>query len=114
MSKERDAYYRRVEVGAVHTPMEVAHRIAARFPLSLMQAETTFFDPACGNGNLLVAVAEWKIALGYEASTIAASLFGNDINAEAVAECKQRLAELLGVPPPEDNFTVSDWIKDGR
>jgi SAM-dependent methyltransferase len=109
MSRKRDAYYRDPSKGAVHTPMEIARDIVIKFPASLIKAETTFFDPACGNGNLLVAVAERKLSEGYDPGVIAASLFGNDINGEAVEECKARLSELLGSVVNE-NFTVSDWL----
>jgi 23S rRNA G2445 N2-methylase RlmL len=90
--------------------MEMAREIVALFPLSLMQVETSFYDPACGNGNLLVAVAERKLALGYSPGVIAKSLHGNDIHAPAVDECKQRLRDLLG-EVVEENFTVGDWLE---
>ena len=108
MSAERDRHYRDASKGAVYTPMSEARRCVAALP----NVNGTIFDPACGNGNLLIAAAERKLAEGQQPEQIAADLFGNDINAEAVAEAAARLNELLGVAAPAENFTIGDWLNE--
>jgi SAM-dependent methyltransferase len=53
-------------------------------------------DPACGTGNLLVAVAERLLARGVSPGTIAVRLKGVEIEAEAARIARTRLEAVLG------------------
>ena len=110
----RDAKYRDPTKGAVYTPMEVSRQIINAMDAALFAPGKTFLDPACGAGNLLVAVAERKLALGVPPADVAATTFGVDINAEAVSEAIDRLTAMLGEERRATlaaNFEVRDWLK---
>jgi ubiquinone/menaquinone biosynthesis C-methylase UbiE len=109
----RDAKYRDPSVGSVHTPMAMSREIVAAMDAALFAPGKTFLDPACGSGNLLVAVAERRLSLGVTPSDVAATTFGVDINAEAVSEALDRLSLLLGEENRSTmaaNFDVRDWL----
>lgn len=109
----RDAKYRDPSVGSVHTPMAMSREIIAKMDAALFAPGKTFLDPACGSGNLLVAVAERRLALGVAPADVAATTFGVDINSEAVAEAIDRLTALLGEEHRAAlaaNFEVRDWL----
>lgn len=66
------------------------------------QIKATFLEPSCGNGNFLVEILGRKLALcqsDKEILTAYKSIFGIDIQADNVAECKERLLEMN--PRPE-------------
>lgn len=69
--------------------------------------ESRFLEPACGNGNFLAAILERKLAvvekrykksqLEFERNAVLAvsSLYGIDILAENVSQCRERLFEVF-------------------
>lgn len=80
---------------AIFTPMEVAQEMALHL-LANYRPGQTILDPTCGSGNLLVACAEHLLAQGHTQADIAAVLYGCDIQAEYVQQCRSRLRALLG------------------
>lgn len=72
----------------------------------------TVCDPACGAGFLLIGAAEyifawWARHLGHEVSPeersriVREQLYGVDLDAKAVDECRKNLAEIGGCSPDE-------------
>jgi hypothetical protein len=94
------------DLGEVYT-----HEREVNAMLDLVKKEThqigsTFLEPACGNGNFLVAILDRKLkvvharytekpAVEYHALRALASIYGIDICQENVTEAKQRLLASL-------------------
>jgi type I restriction enzyme M protein len=115
MSAKRDKYFRDSTKGAVYTPMELSHRIMDLLDPEIFRPGKTILDPACGAGNLLIAAAERKLLDGCSVEDIASTLYGIDINTEAIEECIIRLMELLGSEYEfiiRDNIVVGDFLED--
>lgn len=55
-----------------------------------------FLDPACGDGNILVRIAERRLEMGHDPEEIAHNLYGFDIVESNVIACRNRLTKLLG------------------
>lgn len=66
-------------------------------------------DPACGDGNLLMAAAECMVGEGVEHVT--SRLIGFDIDPRMVSEAKRRLAALLTVSPEEIKVFQADFLE---
>ena len=70
-------------------------------------------EPACGNGNFLVEVAQRKLKLGMSAKETAKTIFGIDILPDNVEEAKKRLLYIL--PGTEEilncNIVCGDFLK---
>lgn len=60
-----------------------------------MKPGKTFCDPACGNGNILVEVLKRKLSLGHDPVTAIGTLYGADIMADNIKECRYRLMSIL-------------------
>lgn len=86
----------RRERGAFYTPVALGRRLAE---LALegwtAVAPPTVLDPACGAGNLLVAVADVLLERGYGPEAVGARLSGVDIDPVAAAIARGRLVEHL-------------------
>lgn len=84
--------------GEVFTPLWLANEM-----LSLVEREdfvnpkSTFFDPACGNGNLLVPIIYKKLQQGCTPWEALSTTFGVDIMVDNVKECRKRLMQVAGV-----------------
>ena len=69
-------------------------------------------EPACGNGNFLVEVAQRKLKLGMFAKETAKTIFGIDILPDNVEEAKKRLLYIL--PGTEEilncNIVCGDFL----
>ena len=79
-----------------------------------MRIETTFLEPACGNGNFLVKILERKLKLCHNADdiiTAVQSIYGVDILADNVKESKQRMFELICKMVMEENIQVGNFLK---
>tara|TARA_R110000824_G_scaffold338851_1_gene525372 strand:+ start:47 stop:562 length:516 start_codon:yes stop_codon:yes gene_type:complete len=53
-----------------------------------------FLEPACGNGNFLVAIYKKKIAFGSTPLQALQTIYGIDIMPDNIKECRQRLLRL--------------------
>ena len=83
--------------GAFMTPPQLA-QLAVRESVDRWRGRgvPVVLDPACGTGNLLVAVAERLLARGVSPGTIAVRLKGVEIEAEAARIARTRLEAVLG------------------
>lgn len=70
-------------------------------------------EPACGNGNFLVEVAQRKLNAGMSVEETAKSIFGIDILPDNIREAKSRLLKLLpGTEKILDrNIVCGDFLK---
>jgi hypothetical protein len=84
------------ERGEVFTPPELVNEMLDRLPPEMWEDNKTFLDPAAGNGNMLLEVYRRKMRYEHDPYKIASTTYGIDIMEDNVAECKQRLSELLG------------------
>ena len=71
--------------------------------------DKTFLDPACGNGNLLVEVLKRKLHYKHDPLKALQSLYGTDIMADNVKECRQRLLKSGG---GSEETTLRQWVED--
>lgn len=104
--------------GEVFTPSSLVKQMPDLLDGKNYAPTVIYFDPACGNGNFLAEVLKRKIArlwLEYDGSEppewrmfdCAASVYGVDIQADNVEECRKRLFDIcygelsafLGVNP---------------
>lgn len=94
------------DLGQHMTPLTVARQMVTlvRRPVSDWRA----FDPACGDGNLLIAAAERMLDSGI--SDVAGRIGGTDIDPAMVKLARQRLADVLRVEPTRVNITQSDFL----
>lgn len=83
----------RVQVTAeIFTPSELVLQMLQRLPIKIFEPGRTILDPACGDGQFLVA-AKWVKILHFGMSEEEAlrDLYGIDIMADNVVICRSRL-----------------------
>jgi hypothetical protein len=81
-------------LGEVFTPPSLVNEMLDKIPQTeLLNPVKTIGDVAgCGNGNFLVEILNRRIAAGVSHLDALKTIFGVDIMADNVAECKQRLS----------------------
>lgn len=94
LNKKREQ--RRKQTAEVFTPKKLVREMLNKLPTDCWEPGKTFCDPSCGNGNFLVEVLKYKVAL-YKHDPIEAlsTIYGVEIMEDNVAECKQRLMKLM-------------------
>lgn len=124
----------------VFTPSHLVKQMLNQLDELNYQSAVTYLDPSCGNGNFLVEVLRRKIEKvreDYTGKELAewlvfdclASVYGVDIQADNVEECRDRLfhlafsqlSQILGINPVpfvsifrevlEKNIRVGDTLK---
>lgn len=86
--------------GEVFTPKPLVNEILDKLPLNVFTDKSkTFLDPACGDGAFLTQVILKKIQNGSPITLALHTTYGVDIMADNVAECKQKLLDLVGDIP---------------
>lgn len=78
--------------GEVFTPTALVIEMISAIPLTMFEPGRTVLDPACGDGQFLVA-AKWVKVLAHDMSERAAlgDLYGIDIMRDNVDLCRRRL-----------------------
>lgn len=110
--KNKDTYY---------TPSDVADFMVDRiFDKLEKPLSATFFDPTCGSGAFLLTVLKKKIDAGMRPLDALATIYGNDVDPNALLVAKIRILIYLldydidlGVAFSilDDNFIHSDFIR---
>lgn len=90
----------------VYTPSNIVNRMLDLTDVTING--TTFCDPACGDGNILVEVIDRLKKAKYTDDEIIEMIYGYDIVPESVDKCKRRIADLL--PRLTDINTIDDHI----
>lgn len=101
--------------GEVFTPSELVLHMMLESKPSAWEDGKTFMDPTCGNGQILAAVVTIKKMLGHK--NILNTVYGFDLMEDNVAECRQRLLDIVGDTPAnrtllEDNILQGDALQE--
>lgn len=114
-SKERVRDY-----GEVYTPHHIISEMLdmlEKEDSAIFTPRKTFLEPACGDGNFLVAILERKLkhcTSDTEIKIAVESLYGIDILADNVQEARKRMQELLPFDCTdilERNIVCGDFLK---
>ncbi len=97
------------DLGQFMTPHSLANEMCSN--LSKPAKEIRVVDPACGDGNLLLAVAELMIREGVD--NIHEKLWGIDIDASVLAVARSRLSTRIGCPRSKLNLLNLDFLQVG-
>jgi len=80
------------ELGEVFTPIPLVEKMLDLVDQNeWSDPDKTFFDPACGNGNFLVAALKKKIDSGVEPIDSLRAIYGVDIMKDNILDCRKRL-----------------------
>ena len=98
----------------VFTPEHIVKDMCDLIPSDQWTIESTFLEPACGNGNFLAEIFKRKLELcknEKDGLKALASIYGIDIQADNVAESRARLVEMyLDKFPNANGFAfLSAW-----
>jgi len=125
MSQIRDIHTTRREdrvkqTAEVFTPPRIVHQMLSKLPKEVWKKGKTFCDPACGNGNFLIAVLWRKIERNHNALEALQCVFGVDIMRDNILECRLRLLKIVSLYEEitEDHikavFTNIVWINKNK
>lgn len=115
MSVDRE---RRRDAGAFYTPAPLAAALAQAVLGRMVDRtgeELRIVDPACGEGALLLAACEWLVAQDGRRdrrALVLGSIFGVDVDPEAVARTRRALAGFAGIAEAElvENIRCGDAV----
>jgi hypothetical protein len=95
--------------GEVFTPAYIVDEMLELLPKGILEdADKTFFDPTCGNGNILVRILERRLELGLDPVKSASTLYGYDLMEDNVDECRARILDLV---PGASKFVYNNIIQ---
>ena len=80
------------QLGEVFTHTELVLEMIEQLPDEMFEGGRTFLDPTVGNGQFLAALAIIKRELGH--AEVLSTLYGADIMADNVRECRERLLDI--------------------
>ena len=93
------------QTGEVFTPTPLVQEILDKLPPELFHDHTkTFLDPACGDGQFLTQVIEYKISNGSTPTEALHTTYGVELMQDNVDECKLRLLNIVGDTPLHQNI----------
>jgi predicted RNA methylase len=95
IEKKRDE--RKKQTAEVFTPPKLVRQMLNKLPTEVWKKGKTFIDPACGNGNFLIAVLHRKIERGHNVLEALLTIYGVDIMADNVQECRLKLLKLISL-----------------
>ena len=103
MSKQIKSKKRVSDFGEVYTAKKQVDEMLALIPDN--DINTTYLEPACGNGNFLVGIIQRKLSLlssltdrtafRYGLLLAVSTIYGMDIQADNVIETRERLLDLI-------------------
>jgi len=85
---------RQNKTAEVFTPTWLIDDMVNTLPKATWSVNKTFLDPACGNGNILVRILQRKLDKGHDPLKALQSIYGADIMADNVKECRLRLLKV--------------------
>jgi len=77
------------------TPSFLVNEMLEKLPKEVWEANKTFCDPACGNGNFLIEVLRKKLKHSHSPIDALKSVYGCDIMEDNVEECRLRLIKVI-------------------
>ena len=85
---------RRKQTDEIFTPIPLINKILDQLS-DLWQVDKTFLDNSCGNGNFLIEIYKRKVdILHFDPIESLKSIYGVELMADNVQECRHRLVEL--------------------
>lgn len=85
------------QTAEVFTPPALVNEMLDKIPTEVWADPTkTVLDNSCGNGNFLVEVLRRKIQHGSTPTQALETIYGVELMADNVAECKARLLAIAG------------------
>lgn len=94
--------------GQYMTPSDLAQQMAELFRGDWRSVQV--LDPACGDGNLLLAAAAKMLEFA-SPDEVASRLIGVEIDEALASAARQRLAALLGVEPERVRVSRADFLE---
>ena len=88
---------RRKETAEVFTPPFLVRDMLNKLPDEVWLPDKTFCDPACGNGNFLIAILIRKIENGQTPIEALKTIYGVDIMMDNIRECRLRLLKVCTI-----------------
>lgn len=85
------------QTAEVFTPASLVRQMLKKLPNEVWHKNKSFLDPACGNGNFLVAVLVRKIERGHNPLDALRNVYGVDIMKDNIQECRLRLLKIISV-----------------
>ena len=85
---------RKKVTGEVFTPPEILNEMLFALNETDWKEGKTFCDQSCGNGNMLVAILEYKLKLGHNITNALKAIYGIDIMRDNIQECRLRLLRI--------------------
>lgn len=111
-----DRVSRRKGVGSTQeffTPFSIVERMASKFSdTDWADPSKTFLEPSFGNGNFVIYIVWKRITSGVSWRDTLSTLYGVELMADNVAECKERVLELLDKMGVEYDRDVAMLIMD--
>ena len=86
---------RRKKTAEVFSPPKLVNDMLDALPKEVWQAEKTFCDFACGNGEFLTRILARKIEKGHSPLSALKTTYGVDIKKDNVNECRGRLLKII-------------------
>jgi hypothetical protein len=86
---------RKKQTAEVFTPEFLVNEMLDKLPKEVWEEDKTFCDPACGNGNFLIAILLRKLKKGYNPLKTLQTLYGADIMRDNIRECRERLLKIV-------------------
>ena len=85
------------------TPPRPVNEILDKLPPEMWEPQRDFCDPTCGDGDMLVEVLHRKLQKGHNPHQALSTIYGIDIMADKVEECRQRLLRFVS----ENGYTIT-------
>ena len=88
---------RQSDLGEVFTPTPLVIEMLRKLPAGkkgVWKEDKTFLDPACGNGQFLAVILIIKLQFGHDPEKALSTIYGVDIMADNVKECRERLWKI--------------------
>ena len=110
---------RRKQTAEDFTPKFLVDDMLNKLPEEVWEANKTFVDPACGNGNFLIEVLRRKLKAGHDPVEAIKTVYGTDIMEDNVKEARLRLLKVIvtyikdnKLPKPNQIEIVKALIKN--
>jgi hypothetical protein len=87
----------------VFTPPRPVNEILDKLPPEMWEPQKDFCDPTCGDGDMLVEVLHRKLQKGHNPHQALSTIYGIDIMADKVEECRLRLLRFVS----ENGYTIT-------
>jgi hypothetical protein len=102
---------RRKQTAEDFTPSKLVNEMLDKLPNEVWEANKTFCDPACGNGNMLIEVLKRKLQYNHDPLEALQSIYGTDIMEDNIKEARLRLLKITINYVKKNKLKKPDQIK---